>query len=160
MRFSWIINDKLAASNIIRNEKEIRELKKKGITNVVCLVEEHELPFRNVKEYEEILSKYGIELKHFPIKDFYAPSLEYLIKIIKYIDEKIKENKKVLVHCYGGLGRTGTIVASFLVYYKKISAEEAINYVRRIRPGSVESYYQEEIVKRFEEYLFEKDFNL
>lgn len=108
-----IIKDKLAGSSIIRNENEIKELKEKGITSIVCLVEEHELTFKNIKEYEESLNKYGIELKHYPIKDFSAPTLEYLVKIIKYLKDKIKENKRVLVHCYGGLGRTGTILAAF-----------------------------------------------
>jgi Predicted protein-tyrosine phosphatase len=160
MKFFWIIKDKLAGSSIIRNENEIKELKEKGITSIVCLVEEHELTFKNIKEYEESLNKYGIELKHYPIKDFSAPTLEYLVKIIKYLKDKIKENKRVLVHCYGGLGRTGTILAAFLVYYKRIKAEEAISYVRKIRPGSIENYWQEEIIKRFEEYLLERNFNL
>jgi protein-tyrosine phosphatase len=67
---------------------------------------------------------------------------------VEWIDEKIHEGLPVLVHCRGGLGRTGTIVACYLVY-NGMSDIEAINYVRTIRPGSIELEGQVRTVQQF-----------
>ena len=58
-----------------------------------------------------------------------------------------------MVHCLAGLGRTGTILASYLVKYQKMSADEATKKVREERPGSIQSYPQEEIIFQFEKSL-------
>ena len=62
--------------------------------------------------------------------------------MVRWIDEKINENKPVLIHCYAGLGRTGTVIAGYLIY-KGYPPEEAINYVRNRRPGSIQTLQQE-----------------
>jgi len=160
MKFNWIIKDKLAASNIISSVSDIEFIKNQGINSVLCLVEESELYFESIEEYENILKKYNIELKHIPIKDFNAPTLNQIIEAVKWIEFNIKNNKKVLVHCFGGLGRTGTIISSFLVYYKRISADEAIEFVRLLRPGSVESFSQVQAVRKFESYLKSNNFKI
>jgi len=54
-----------------------------------------------------------------------------------------------MVHCLAGQGRTGTILASYLVKYQKMSADEAIQKVREERPGSIQSFSQEEIIFQF-----------
>jgi len=58
-----------------------------------------------------------------------------------------------MVHCLAGLGRTGTILASYLIKYQNMSADEAIQKVRDQRPGSIQSYPQEEIIFRFSKSL-------
>jgi len=151
--FKWIIRGALASSSIPENEQDILKLYNEDIKAVLCLVEEEELPFRRIDEYKKILEKYGIIMKHYPIEDFKAPSLEGIIECIDWIESNLKNNKKVLVHCKAGQGRTGTIVACFLVKKYGLTAEEAIRYVRRIRPGSVTSESQILAVKIFEKYL-------
>jgi protein-tyrosine phosphatase len=66
--------------------------------------------------------------------------------LISYLDEKIKQGKKVLLHCVGGLGRSGMAAASYLKY-KGMDSGKAIDVVREARgPRAVETKIQEEFV--------------
>lgn len=57
------------------------------------------------------------------------------------------------MHCKHGLGRTGTMLACYLVKTRAISGEEAIKTIRRLRPGSIETREQERAVLEFQRYL-------
>jgi atypical dual specificity phosphatase len=59
----------------------------------------------------------------------------------------------VAVHCGGGLGRTGTLLACYLVSAEGLPADAAIARVRAARPGSVETEDQEQAVRRYAERL-------
>ena len=59
----------------------------------------------------------------------------------------------LVVHCLGGHGRTGTMLASFLVKYLNTPAQKAIDDIRRMRPGSVETEEQEQRIAEFEKAL-------
>ncbi|HYZ96146.1 MAG TPA: dual specificity protein phosphatase family protein, partial [Nitrososphaeraceae archaeon] len=63
------------------------------------------------------------------------------------------ENKPLVVHCAAGKGRTGTILAAYLMKKEKISANDAIKKIRTMRPGSIQSKVQEEILRNYEEFL-------
>lgn len=53
------------------------------------------------------------------------------------------------VHCMHGFGRTGTMLACYLVKMKKVSGIDAINEIRRLRKGSIETHEQEKAVVQF-----------
>ena len=55
---------------------------------------------------------------------------------------------EVVIHCLGGLGRTGTIAARILVEFG-IEADDAIKAVREARPGAIETVGQAEYVRKF-----------
>ncbi|MFX1319991.1 MAG: dual specificity protein phosphatase family protein, partial [Promethearchaeota archaeon] len=56
-------------------------------------------------------------------------------------------NLPTLVHCYGGLGRTGMILALYLVRRKGVRPESAITQIRQLQPGSIEpNTGQEEVI--------------
>ena len=162
MHFTWIIKRKLAASSIPTSIEDIEFVRKENINAIVCLVEENELEIMDdnynvgIEAYKRLLSKRNIELLHAPIKDFSVPTLEQLEYVINWIETKIKENKSVMVHCRGGLGRTGTVVDAFLMYENGYTAEEAIKYIRSLRPGSIENYNQIKFLKYYENYLRNK----
>ena len=137
--FSWLQPSKLAGSARPQNEEELEGLKRTGIKAIVSLTEDR-LEF----EVEHL----GFDYLHSPITDFEAPSQNQLCEIIRFIEEMISESKPVLVHCAAGKGRTGTVLAAYLVYHGK-SAEEAINRVRIMRPGSIEMPVQQEAVRSY-----------
>lgn len=50
--------------------------------------------------------------------------------MIKYIEEHVKENKNVLVHCFAGQQRSATVIAAYLMKTKGLSTEDAIAFVK------------------------------
>ncbi|MFL6397810.1 MAG: dual specificity protein phosphatase family protein, partial [Nitrososphaeraceae archaeon] len=88
------------------------------------------------------------------IEDYGAPSLEELDYVVSYIIRQIDNGKPVMVHCSGGRGRTGTILAAYLIKTGNVlSADQAINRLRKIRGESIQSKDQENIVSSYEEHL-------
>ncbi|BAA30846.1 protein-tyrosine phosphatase family protein [Pyrococcus horikoshii] len=127
-------------------EDEIDELVEKFDAFVV-LVEDFEL----VYDIEELKKK--VDVLHSPIPDFTAPSLSQLYKIVKWIEEKVKEGKKVYIHCYGGSGRSGTVAVAWLMYSQGLSLREGLRRVRLLKPSAVETEDQLEVLREFERFL-------
>ncbi|MDK2914179.1 MAG: hypothetical protein PWQ79_1094 [Thermococcaceae archaeon] len=140
------IDEKVAFSRM-PTERELEGVAK-DFDAVVVLVEEHELPYP-LEEWE----KRGLEVLHSPIPDFTAPSVEQLLEIFRWIEERVREGKKVLIHCMGGLGRSGTVATAWLMYSKGFSLREALMEVRKKRPGAVETQEQMEALKELGERL-------
>ena len=80
--------------------------------------------------------------------DFTPPSPEQLECGVAAIEQAVASERKVAVHCGGGLGRTGTLLACYLVK-GGLNPSEAIARVRAVRPGSVETPAQEAAVEDY-----------
>ncbi|ALM75414.1 protein-tyrosine phosphatase family protein [Thermococcus barophilus] len=140
------ITDKVAFSPMPHPE-EIAELAKE-FQAVVVLTYEYEL-YYDLKEWE----KHRVEVLYSPIEDFSAPTLEQLINIVRWIDEKVRDGKKVLIHCFGGSGRSGTIAVAYLMYSQGLSLRDALTRVRSLKPSAVETWSQMDVLRKFERYL-------
>ena len=68
--------------------------------------------------------------------------------IASVIERANRQKMGVAVHCTAGLGRTGTILAAFLVS-QGLSAERALERIRKLRPGSVETSEQVQAIEEF-----------
>jgi len=68
---------------------------------------------------------YDIEIQHhnFPIGDFGLPTPEKMLKILNTLDEALQAGHKIYLHCWGGIGRTGTTVGCYLVRRGKTGNE-------------------------------------
>jgi atypical dual specificity phosphatase len=130
--FSWV-NNWLAASAIPDDIRQILWLKERGFEFIISLEELD-------KEIESFIEEVGIKRFYFPVEDFSAPSIDDLMRITDLLLKL--EGRKVLIHCYAGCGRTGTVLAAYMIR-KGMSAEEAISYVRSMRPCSIETEEQE-----------------
>lgn len=114
-------------------------LQKLGIKYVINLMME--------PHNEKFVNEHGIQVVHVPVKNFTSPSLDQIKFVLNFIEEH--KDEKILVHCWAGLGRTGTVLACHLIKTKGLTPSEAIRYVRRLRPGSVETKDQEETILNF-----------
>ncbi|HEX2384198.1 MAG TPA: ADP-ribosylglycohydrolase family protein, partial [Acidimicrobiales bacterium] len=89
---------------------------------------------------DEIALQRGIELTHvaFPIADLSVGEDGYYDEIVRRIGEEIKSNRPVFVHCWGGVGRTATVVGCWLVD-GGFAGEAALDRVRELREGTGKS---------------------
>ncbi len=98
---------------------------------------------------EVLIEEFGFTVKHIPVRDFEAPTLEQVEDFVAFAENARSEGKKLVVHCDAGIGRTGTMLACYLVS-KGYNAADAIEEVRAKRPGSLETIEQEEVVLKYE----------
>ena len=141
--FSWIIEKKLAGSAIPSSKEEVDWLKEEGVKSIVTIREE---PLE-----EEWLE--DINYLHIHSNDMGVPEFDDLINSVDFLHQRITNDEPVMVHCLAGLGRTGTILACYMIKYEQMSADDAIQKVRNERHGSIQSFSQEEIIFRFEKSL-------
>lgn len=98
---------------------------------------------------EELASLLAVPYLHIPIEDFSTPTETDLETILEFFLECQNENPNmpVLIHCTGGHGRTGTILAALLVVIDHIKPEEAIRCVRGVNPLAIETKDQEDFIQ-------------
>lgn len=127
---------------------DIDKIKEEGINNVLCLIATEEFEKYGVSDLLASYKANGIEAKHVNIVDQGIPTKEEMKTVTAWIHQKEKE--KVLIHCVGGLGRTGTVAACYLKEYLHLSAKDAINKIREVRSSrAVESDAQEKFVEDY-----------
>jgi len=141
--FSWLIPEKLAGSAIPTSFEEIKWVLDEGIKSIVTIREE---------PLDDDWIK-NVNYLHVMSNDMSVPEFDDLTFAVDFIHRRLDDKEPVMVHCLAGLGRTGTILASYLVKYENMSADEAIEKVRKTRPGSIQSYPQEEMIFQFEKSL-------
>jgi protein-tyrosine phosphatase len=136
-------------------ETDLRALRDTFQTDLlVSLVEEKELLELQIPNLREAAPLHGIEVLWFPIRDQSVPSsFPEFLEAIQYIVSSVRRGKNVVIHCKGGLGRTGLVAATVLVALTHLKPEQAITTVRKSRPGAVETAEQEEYVSVYHRYL-------
>ncbi len=143
--FYWLLPGQLAGvprPGLLREaDDDLRDLASLGITTLVCLEEE--------ALASELLAGFGLSALHAPITDMRAPTLELAASLCRALDQRIASGERIAVHCLAGLGRTGTVLATYLVH-RGATALEAIDRVRSLRPLSIQTEEQAQFVARYE----------
>jgi atypical dual specificity phosphatase len=146
--FSWVTEGKLAGSGLPVTQDEFKWVLDKGIKSIVT-VREVPLPSRWIDGT-------NIDYLHLMVEDYGVPNMEVLDEAVNYIDKKIQSGKPVLVHCAAGKGRTGALLAAYMIKKENLTAEQAIEKIRLMRPGSVQSVTQETALSMYEKYVRSK----
>ncbi len=138
----WVIEGELAAFSALAL-RDLDFLAEEGIGAIVSLTEE--LP-------RELAAARRFRVLHLPVEDMTPPETEQIERYVEFVDQAVRGGVGVGTHCLAGLGRTGTMIACYLVS-RGMGAEEAIDRVRRVRPGSIQTELQERAVHRWQRVL-------
>jgi ADP-ribosyl-[dinitrogen reductase] hydrolase len=129
---------------------DVRVIKAWGASAIVCLMEEFELKMLKVEGLPGAARRAGLAWVHLPVVDVSVPDASFekawAVEGPK-LRHMLAEGRKVLVHCRGGLGRSGTVAGRLLVEEGR-TPTAAIALVRKYRPGAIETKEQEDYVRR------------
>ncbi|XP_059185910.1 protein tyrosine phosphatase domain-containing protein 1 [Centropristis striata] len=161
---SWITDNLLAmarpSTEIIEKYNIIEQFQRCGLKTVINLQRPGEhASCGNPLEQEsgftyrpEIFMEAGIYYYNFGWKDYGVASLTTILDMVKVMSFAVQEGK-MAVHCHAGLGRTGVLLACYLVFTSRMSADQAILFVRAKRPNSIQTRGQLLCVREFAQFL-------
>ena len=118
---------------------------------LVSLLEPHEFDALGISGLLEHAEQVGLRAMHFPIRDVDVPppsADREFGELVDAIASDLEAGRTVVVHCRGGLGRSGLVAASVLTRLG-FGGDDAITEVRRVRPGAIETEAQEVYVREF-----------
>nr|XP_010598937.1 protein tyrosine phosphatase domain-containing protein 1 isoform X2 [Loxodonta africana] len=102
--------------------------------------------------HPEAFMEAGIYFYNFGWKDYGVASLTTILDMVKVMTFALQEGR-VAIHCHAGLGRTGVLIACYLVFATRMTADQAIIFVRAKRPNSIQTRGQLLCVREFTQFL-------
>lgn len=136
----WVRKGIIGGSHLPSTEYELQMWKKEGVKRVLILAEDWEIAedWGDSEYYFSTLRDMGFEFLHEPIPDGEAPNFIQFKEIMSWL----LKDKRNLVHCVAGIGRTGTVIAGYLMLTEDLDADEAIYEVRQYQPDAVQTMEQ------------------
>lgn len=99
-----------------------------------------------------IFMKHGIYYYNFALKDYGDATMSKLLDMVKVVAFAVQEGR-VAIHCHAGLGRTGVLIACYLIYSLRVRANDAIRFVRMKRPSAIQTRGQILCIQDFEHFV-------
>ncbi|XP_028265354.1 protein tyrosine phosphatase domain-containing protein 1 [Parambassis ranga] len=161
---SWVTDHLLAMSRpsteIIEKYNIIDQFTRNGIKTVINLQipGEHAScgnplePESGFSYHPEVFMENNIYFYNYGWTDYGVANLTTVLDMVKVMAFALQEGK-IAVHCHAGLGRTGVLIACFLAYATRMTANQAILYVRAKRPNSIQTRGQLRCVREFVQFL-------
>ena len=125
------------------------QLQKIQINTLLLLCNKEECVRTSGTDLEQFYPSIGIEVISLSIPDFGTPKPEELMRVVVAIHERAMKGLNILVHCQGGIGRTGMVLACLLRKIHRCTGDEAIAMLRKQIPHAVETQAQTELVRNF-----------
>lgn len=141
--------------------QRIDALLEAGFDTFIDLTRPNEtIPYYRILLEESKIYEVNVNRHNFPIGDFGLPTPEAMTSILNTIDEALQNGRKVYLHCWGGIGRTGTTVGCYLVRRGR-SGKEALKQLAdwwrtvpksQIHQRSPETYEQAQFILNWEQH--------
>ena len=138
----------LCGSATLSNIQHIISLRCNNIVHIITL---HESPLPT--DILVGLNEYGIQTYHYNIVDRHPPTIEQMNALMKIISQAISKNEGILIHCQGGVGRTNCVLAAYLIKYKNMSPNEAMEVLERTQRKIILSPSQEKMLSHWWGYV-------
>ena len=132
-------------------QDDIQTILDKGITDIMVLMQTSEFRKYRVPQLLEEYTKHGLTVHHHVLEDGTVPSLHQLFHCIKSMKSVISAGGRLLVHCYGGLGRTCLVVSTFLMSIDQSMSPEYVIQLMRDKRGvrAVQTVRQYNMIMEF-----------
>nr|XP_046269012.1 cyclin-dependent kinase inhibitor 3 isoform X3 [Scatophagus argus] len=117
-------------------ERDVEELQNQGVQEVFVFCTRGELYKYRVPSLLDVYQQRGFTVHHMPFPDGDAPELEQCCQILEELQVSLENNRRTVIHCYGGLGRSGLIAACLLLHLSvTLTVNKAIEVLREHRGG-------------------------
>ena len=166
---NFITDDVIASQRpcqfLIEYHKLLAAFKALGIGLIVNLQREGEHPYCGPNAYNltstgfsynpSVFAADNIDCKLSGWKDMSVPtSMNFMLDIVKDMSEMVRDHqKKVLVHCHAGYGRTGVVIACYMLFNSEKDSKTVIQEIRSQRRKCIETSEQRKYCRKFEEFL-------
>ena len=143
----WVLPGRLLAGEYPGSKSDaearqkLRRLLDAGVTFFLDLTEAGEpvKPYAGLLAAEAAGSGREVVHRRMPVRDAATPPVDDMARILDTIDAALGEGHTVYVHCWGGIGRTGTVVGCYLVRHG-LGGRQALDRILRLRRGTPDGH--------------------
>ncbi|KAM8833824.1 LOW QUALITY PROTEIN: cyclin-dependent kinase inhibitor 3 [Synchiropus picturatus] len=140
--------------DIRRNlQRDVEELQSQGVQDVFVFCTNGELSKYRVPSLLATYEHRGFAVHHFPFLDGDVPELPLCSRILEELQGCLQRSRRTVLHCYGGLGRSGLVAACLLIQLSpEMTAHKAIEFLREHRGrGAIQTVKQYNFLHEFRE---------
>ncbi|MCC2638233.1 MAG: phosphatase [Moraxellaceae bacterium] len=125
-------------------DKDLAVIRQWGTTAVVTVMERHEFGLLGVPEFPEVMAREPLQWHLLRIRDSDVPAPDFedaWPAVSTELQSRLRRGERIVIHCRGGLGRTGLVAARLLIELG-VPAKDAVQRIRDCRPGAIETWEQ------------------
>ena len=151
-RSFWVVQDRLAGGaypgkkgrhDDPDNPKAVQDLLAAGIDVFINLTQDFPGGTDEHLNHYDLGAEGKAVIERYPIIDVSIPRFDTMSEIIDSINDHLSEGKNVYVHCWGGSGRTGTVLGCWLIDQKLANGETVLNTLSELRRGDLDGGHKD-----------------